>query len=114
METRRPSGNPKPAPYIDEWLSWGNRASLRAGQGRGHVERHPQKGGKGKQGGPATSWVGKGQASQAHGLHQYHPAPGTAALAASIPTAVHTRRHPLQEQGQKGAPQYGKGGRWGR
>ena len=69
METRRPSGNPKPAPYIDEWLSWGNRASLRARQGRGHVERHPQKGGKGKQGGPATSRVGKGQASQVHGLH---------------------------------------------
>ena len=60
METRRPRGNPKPALCIDEWLSRGKGASIRAGQGRGHVERHPQKGGKGKQGGPATAWVGKG------------------------------------------------------
>ena len=66
MGTKRPSGEPKSAPDIDEWLSWGKGASLRVGKGRGHVESHPQKGGKGKQGDPATPRVGKGQANQAH------------------------------------------------
>mmetsp|Transcript_61491 Transcript_61491/g.102012 ORF Transcript_61491/g.102012 Transcript_61491/m.102012 type:complete len:151 (+) Transcript_61491:406-858(+) len=104
METRRPCGTPKPAPYIDEWLSWGKGASIRAGQGRGHVKRHPQKGGKGKQGGPATSWLGKGQVSQAHSLHQYQPAPARLPSPPLSPPLYTPRRHPLQEQGQKRSP----------
>ena len=75
MGTRRPSGESKSTPYIDEWLSWGKGASLRVGKERGHVESHSQKGGKGKQGDPAAPRVGKEQASQAHSLHQYQLGP---------------------------------------
>ena len=104
MGSRRPSREPKSAPYIDEWLSWGKGASLRAGKGRGYVESHPieKKRGKGKQGDPATPRVGKGQASQAHSL----PSP-------PVPPPPYTpRRFPLQDKGQKGALHHGKGGRW--
>ena len=114
METRRPCGTPKPAPYIDEWLIWGKGASIRAGQGRGHVERHHQQGGKGKQGGLATSWVGKGQVSQAHNQHRYQSAPARLPSPPLLPPPYTQRRHPLQEQGQKGAPNGRKGGQWGR
>ena len=75
METKRPSGNPKPAFSIDEWLSWGKGGSFRVGQARGHVERHFQKESKGKKRGATTFWVGRGQASRARSVHQFQPAP---------------------------------------
>ena len=114
MGTRRPSREPKSAPYIDEWLSWGKGASLRARKGRGHVESHPPKGGMGKQGDSDAPRVGKGQASQAHNLHQYLPGSARQPSLPLPPPTYTPRRFPLQEKGQKGALHYGKGGRWGR
>ena len=113
MGTRRPSGEPMPAPYMDEWLSWGKGASLRAGKGRGHVESHPQKQGQG--GARRSRCIPSGQRA---GESSPHSAPipsrtGMATLAASAPTAVHAEKVRTARKRTKRSPSLWQGRRMG-
>ena len=108
MGTRRRSGEPTSAPYIDEWLSWGKGAT--SGRKRAWESREPSP--KGGQGEARRSRCTPSRQRARESSPQSAPIPtriGTAALAASAPTAVHAKKVPTARNRTKKSPSLWQG-----